>query len=171
MKVTAAGAEALIARHCASPFSAVLFDRASAELYDVGAHRRLPLDVRRLEAAEEKRNKETGRPYLALLRDDGRQLLLTEFGVAFEPVPVAGGSLDGLPPAVCLRDFAAALGRLDHLLDAHADAPAGREALDLVMLGVTILAGARGIGFDVTKEERDLEARLERIERARLATP
>jgi hypothetical protein len=39
-----------------------------------------------------------------------------------------------------------------------------REALSAVLLGIALLDGARGAGFDVSREERDLESLLRSLE-------
>ncbi len=160
-----AEATAIITRHCRTAGSGVLFDEAATTLYDLRVNRSLAIDLGRIKRAEAHSNRETSQPYLALLRDDGRQLFLTEFGIAFDPMPVNAAL--ALPPVVCLRDFYTAISRIDHLLTAHPEAEGGKNALDAVSLSLSILGAARAIGFDVSREERELDARLAAIESAR----
>jgi hypothetical protein len=109
-------------------------------------------------------NQDTGAPILSLLRDDGRQLILADVGVAFEPLTVSTGPLPGLPPVVCFRDFEATEARLVHYLRDHPDDPVSRSHLDLFFFLLALLDGARAVGFDVSREERRLEALLREIE-------
>ena len=70
---------------------------------------------------------------------DGAAFALADQGLVFAPVTAASGPLPGLPSAVCLRDLAAAEGRLTHFLRrfdyqekvkliAHPDRPGGGAA-------------------------------------------
>jgi hypothetical protein len=86
-------------------------------------------------------------------------------GVAFAPSFENSGPLTGLPQAVSLGDFHKLTGRIDHYLIAHAEEPPPRECLDLVMISIAILDGARLAGFDVGDLEEELEKRLREIEK------
>jgi hypothetical protein len=83
------------------------------------------------------------------------------------PRHAASGPLPGLPSAVCLRDLAAAEGRLTHFLLGHpGEAPEpGHVAAFLFCLAV--VDGARAVGFDVGPEERRLERLLNELEARR----
>ena len=147
--------------------TAILYDDQAPALLDVGSGKSVALDWRRVERVAEGRNLETGAPYLALLRDDGRQLLLTDAGLAFAPSTAGTGPLPGLPPAVCFRDFASVEARLTHYLVDHAGEPVTRSHLDLFFFLLALLDGARDVGFDVSREERALERLLAEIEARR----
>lgn len=147
--------------------SALLLDGATPALLDVFAGKALPLDWSRIEGVAEARNRDSGAPYLALLRDDGRQVILADVGIAFEPVSAATGPLPGLPAVVCFRDFAATAGRVEHLLVDHPGDPVTRDHLDLFLFLVAVVDGARAVGFDVGAEERRLERILGEIEARR----
>jgi hypothetical protein len=66
---------------------------------------------------------------------------------------------------VCLRDFHTLKPRIDHYLYDHPDEPPPKETLNLVMLCIAILDGARAVGFDIADLEGDLEKSLSDIER------
>jgi hypothetical protein len=66
---------------------------------------------------------------------------------------------------VCLKDFFTLKGRVDHYLRDHADEAPPRECLDMMMICIAILDGARAVGFDVGDLEQQLDASLDEIER------
>jgi hypothetical protein len=86
-------------------------------------------------------------------------------GVAFAPVAENSGPVENLPPVVCLRDFLMLKQRVDHHLYDHPGQPPPRECLDLVMICIATLDGARAVGFDVGDLEGELEKSLAEIER------
>ncbi len=144
--------------------AALLLDSVSPAVMDVFSGKQLPLDWAGIEAVAEARNRDSGAPYLALLRDDGRQVILADVGVAFEPLTAGTGPLPGLPQLVCFRDFAATAGRIEHLLVDHPGEPMTRDHLDLFLFLVAVVDGARAVGFDVGPEERRLARILGEIE-------
>jgi hypothetical protein len=147
--------------------SALLLDGSAQEILDVFSGKALPLDWGRIARVAELRNADSGAPYLALLREDGRQVILADAGVAFEPVTASTGPLPGLPPVVCFRDFAATEARLTHALVDHPEEPPDRGHLDLLLFLVALVDGARAVGFDVSREERRIEVLLREIEARR----
>jgi hypothetical protein len=145
---------------------AVLFDDAESMLLDVVSGKSVRLRWRELTAFEEKAHPETGDTYLVLLFENGSQIALVDpGGVAFPPSIENSGEIASLPPAVCLRDFFTLKQRVDHFLYDHPDEPPPRETLDVVMLCIATLDGARAVGFDVADLEGDLEKSLSEIER------
>ena len=158
---------ALVERFVREHPAALLLEPAGPTLLDLFAGKTLPVDWARIEAVAEARNRDTGAPYLVLLRDDGRQVILADVGVAFEPVLAASGPLPGAPALVCFRDFAATAGRIEHLLVDHPGEPVTRDHLDLFLFLVAVVDGARAVGFDVSPEERRLERILGEIEARR----
>lgn len=144
----------------------VAFDPESAVLLDIVSGKRIRISWRDLQAFEEKVHPETQDAYLVLRFEDGTQLALVDpGGVAFAPETKNSGPVAGLPSVVCLRDFFTLKGRVDHYLDDHPDEPPPRECLDLVMICIAILDGARAVGFDVGDLEGELEKSLNGIER------
>jgi hypothetical protein len=145
---------------------AVLYDEASATLFDVASGKSLAIRLAEVTALEEKPHPESGDRYLVLLFENGTQIALVDpGGVAFAPSIVNSGPVDNLPPVVCLRDFLTLKQRVDHHLYDHPDEPPPRECLNLVMICIAILDGARAVGFDVGDLEGDLEKSLNELER------
>lgn len=150
----------------ASHPQAVLYDDDSAVLLDVASGKRLKLDWAALADFEEKVHPETQEPYLVLLFDDGTQLALVDpGGVAFAPSLANSGPVENLPAVVCLRDFLTLKQRVDHYLYDHSDEPPPRECLNLIMICIATLDGARAVGFDVGDLEGELEKSLDEVER------
>jgi hypothetical protein len=147
-------------RHC------VLYNADSATLLDVSSGKSIRLAWNDLKAFEEKIHPETQEPYLVLFFESGLQLALVDpGGVAFAPSTENSGPIESLPQVVCLRDFLTLKKRIDHYLYDHPDQPPPRECLDMVMICIATLDGARALGFDVSDLEGELEKSLREIER------
>jgi len=145
---------------------AALYDEESSTLLDVASGKRVQLPWRDVKGFEEKVHPETKDSYLVLLFEDGHQIALVDpGGVAFEPTTVNTGPLRDLPPVVCLKDFHALKQRVDHYLYTHQDEPPPKECLDLVMICIATLDGARAVGFDVGDIEEELDRSLRELER------
>lgn len=164
-----AAQRALVERFAREHPTSVLHDAASSTLLDVASGKALPLDWARVAAVEERLDRQTRRPYVAIRRDDGVELALADAGIAFAPVTAATGPLDGLPGAVTFRDLAAAEGRLAHALDDHPDEPPDRGHVALLLFCLALVDGARAAGFEVSAEERRLERLLGDLEARRHA--
>ena len=151
---------------CESHRQAALYDEENSAILDVASGRSTRLPWRDLAAFEEKIHPETKDSYLVLLWENGTQIALVDpGGVAFAPSTQNTGDLREVPPVVCLKDFFTLKARLDHYLYDHRDEPPPKEALDLVMICIATLDGARAVGFDIGDLERDLEKSLAEIER------
>jgi hypothetical protein len=155
---------AAIRAHCARPPQTVLFDEPTGSLFDIFSGKTLPLQAADLTQVEPRADKETGAPYLVLRYGDGHELALTQAGLAFAPGFRNTGALEGLPVAVCFRDFRELLDRLKHELYGHPEVAPTRAALDALMRCIAILDGARAVGFDVSREEPELETHLAQLE-------
>ncbi len=143
----------------------VLYDEDSSTLLDVASGKNVHLPWPEVKAFEEKVHPETNDAYLVLLFENGNQIALADpGGVAFSPSDVNTGPLRDLPPVVCLKDFYTLKQRVDHYLYAHQDEPPPKECLDLVMICIAILDGARLVGFDVGDLEGELDKSLREIE-------
>ena len=94
----------LVERYVREHPGSLLLDATGPALLDVFSGKSLALDYAHLAAVEERKDAATGRPYLALLRDDGTEFALSDAGIAFAPVTAGTGPLPGLPAAVCFRD-------------------------------------------------------------------
>jgi hypothetical protein len=162
-------AKSIVRQWTAGHNQAVLFDDESATsfmLLDVASGKNLKLSWHELDAFEEKTHPETGDRYLVLLFDNGQQIALVDpGGVAFAPSIENSGPVKDLPPVVCLRDVFTLKQRIDHYLYDHPDEPPPRECLDLIMVCIAILDGARAVGFDVADLEDELERSLNELER------
>jgi hypothetical protein len=145
---------------------AVLYDEEASLLVDVASGKTIRLPWSELKAFEEKVHPETKDKYLVFLFENGNQIALVDpGGIAFAPSTDNTGPLRDLPPVVCLKDFFTLKGRVDHYLYEHQDQPPPKEALDLVMICIATLDGARAVGFDVGDLEEELEKSLKEIER------
>lgn len=145
---------------------AVLYDDDSAVLLDVASGKRLKIAWPALAGYEEKRHPETKDNYLVLRFDDDTQIALVDpGGVAFAPSTVHSGPVENLPAVVCLRDLLLLKQRVDHYLYDHPDEPPPREGLNLMMICIATLDGARAVGFEVGDLEGELEKSLSEIER------
>jgi hypothetical protein len=143
----------------------VLFHEEGSSLMDVASGKTIHLPWPELKALEEKVHPETKDNYLVLLFENGAQVALVDpGGIAFTPSTENTGPLRDLPPVVCLKDFFTLKGRVDHYLYDHPDEPLPKEVLDLVMICIATLDGARAVGFDVGDLEGELEKSLKEIE-------
>jgi hypothetical protein len=162
---------AKIRSYCEKPPRAVLFDEPAGALYDVFSGKTLPLAAPDLASAEEAQDRQTHAPYLRLAYGDGRQLALTQAGIAFAPRFENTGPLQDLPEAVCFRDYQSLLDRLKHELYGHPDVPPTKGVLDLLLMCIAILDGGRAQGFEVGREERELEVHLKELEKRAPSRP
>jgi hypothetical protein len=145
---------------------AVLYDEENPSLMDVASGKTIRLPWQDLKAFEEKVHPETQDNYLVMLFESGNQIALVDpGGVAFAPSTENTGPLRDLPPVVCLKDFFTLKSRLDHYLYGHPDEPPPKEVLDLVMICIATLDGAREVGFDIGDLEEALEKSLKEVER------
>ncbi len=156
---------AAIRAHCSRPGGQVLFDEPASQLFDVFSGRSLALDAAQLSLVEPRTDKQTHRPYLLLVFGDGRQLALTDAGIAFPPDTSHTGPLPELSEAVCFRDFTTLLERFKHEVYGHPDQEPTRGTVKLLMMCVAILTGARHHGFDVSREEKELDHHLTELEK------
>jgi hypothetical protein len=144
---------------------AVLYDDENSSLLDVASGKSVRLPWSELQGFEEKIHPESEDGYIVLLFEGGRQLALADpGGVAFAPSMVNSGPVVQLPGVVCLRDFHTLLQRVNHSLYEHADEAPPRECLELIMMCIAILDGARAAGFDVSDLEGELEKSLNDLE-------
>jgi len=151
---------------CNAHQQAVLYDEENSTVLDVASGKSTRLLWRDLTAFEEKIHPETKDRYVVLLWENGNQIVLVDpGGVAFPPSTQNTGTRRDLPPVVCLKDYFTLKRRVDHYLYDHLDDPPPKESLDLVMICIATLDGARAVGFDVGDLERDLEKSLGEIER------
>ena len=145
---------------------AVLYDDDAAVFLDVTSGKSLPIAWTDVTGFEEKIHPETGESYLVLMLEQGQQIALVDpGGVAFAPSTINSGPVQNLPAVVCLRDFFTLRQRVDHYLYEHRDEAPPRECLDLLMISIAILDGARAVGFKVGDLEGELEKSLRELEK------
>lgn len=119
------------------------------------------LSGRDVREVHEKTNRQTGAAYPILFLEEGLQLAVTDIGFCFAPSFAATGEIPGAPEVVSFGDFET----LHREAAAAADDPGRRkDALDLMMLCITVVDGARAAGFSVSREEGMLERLLRRLE-------
>jgi len=159
------GKIAAVRAYCQAHPQAVLFDEHGESLFDVSGVKTLPLRAGDLQSVESREDKDTRQPYLRLWLGDGRQIALTAAGIAFAPDFRNTGPLQDLPEAVCFRDYRGLLERLKHDLYGHQDQPPTRATVRLLQMCIAIVDGARRMGFDVGREERELETHLTELEK------
>ncbi len=157
----------LVARFARERPAALWYDDSTGTVVDVFSGKALRLDWARVAELAERRNSETGAPYLVVVLDDATQIVLADAGVAFAPVTASTGPLPDLPPVVCLRDLAAAEGRLTHFLLDHPDEEPTRAHVATFLFCLATVDGARAVGLDVAPEERRLERLLRELEARR----
>lgn len=153
--------------YCVAHRGAVLYDPTTDTLFDVFSAKTLPLGPTSIAAVEERIDRETKTPYLAIELSEGRQLALTQAGVAFPPDFRNSGPVS-LPLAVCFRDFRTLVDRVKHELYGHAGRPPTSDTPQVVMMAIAILDGARAQGFEVEREERELDLHLNELEKRRV---
>lgn len=130
--------------------------------------KRITFSVEAVLEAEEAADSKTGARYLRVLLDDGRGFGLAGVGIVFAPSFLATGPLPDCPSSACFFDYEKLFRHLEHLVnDPHEGAE--REALQVLMVLLAFVEGARLIGIDVADEERELEGVLEKLERIGVA--
>ncbi len=156
---------AAVRAYCAAHPRWVLFDEPTQTLLEVATGKSLLLPAAEMTQAVARTNSQTGHPYLLIELGDGRELALCDAGIAFPPVAPAVPQAPEMPPVTCLSDFAQLTSHLSHLLYGHPDDKPGRETLDIVAVCLGILDGARRVGFDISREEKQLDQLLEELEK------
>ena len=152
---------------CAKHPTWALFDEPTGDLFEIASGKKLHLHLPDLVAAEERVNSESGGQYLTLGFADGHEIALADIGVAFPAVRPAVPHAPTLPPVVCMQDFRAAYAQLRHHVVDHPDEKPDRSVLDLMVMALAILEGARQVGFDISGEERELDTLLSELEKRR----
>jgi hypothetical protein len=137
-------------------------DGRSATLFERLSGKRLSLKWADLKEVVERASPLRPQPYLLLLWHDERQVALADVGFAFAPSTQNTGPLPELPEVFCFRDLRHLLGGAQSLLEEE-----GREleALRAIMMSIALIDGARAVGFEVSRDERQLEALLGELEK------
>ena len=136
-------------------------DGRGAQLVEASTGKMLPLRWDELSEVELRSSPFRTAPYLVVVLQDGRQLALADVGFAFAPSIASTGPLPDLPPTFCFRDYRHLAQGVQALL---AEEGREKEALSGVLLALSLLDGARVVGFEVGREERMLEKLLHELE-------
>ena len=136
-------------------------DGRGARILEAGTGKTLGVRWDEIAEAVARQNPVRAAPYLVVVFTDGRQVALADVGFAFAPSTANTGPLPDLPATFCFRDFRHLATGAEALLGEDGRE---REAVAAVMLGIALLDGARVLGFDVAREERQLESLLRRLE-------
>lgn len=112
---------------------------------------------------EEARIPQLDSKYLRVLLDDGRSFAVAGMGFVFAPSFASTGPLEECPPTACFADFWRLEGHLEHLVTDHHEGHE-REALQVLMVLLAFLDGARAVGLEVGDEERSLDEILKKLE-------
>lgn len=152
-------------QHCSRPPRSVLYDEDAGLLLDVASGKTLKVPDTQIQSFEDRTDARTSRPYLALLLQDGRALALTDAGIAFAPGFLNTGVLEELPAAVCWADFHTLAQQLKHELYGHPDVGPGAATVRVLMCCLAVVDGGRTAGFEVGREEQELEWHLKELER------
>jgi hypothetical protein len=131
-------------------------------LAEVATGKALVVLAEPVQAVEVRSNTATGAEYLVLQRDGLPPLGLADAGFVFALDPRSTGPLPpSAPPVLSFRDFE----RLHaHLIHVAPEPAHRREALELLMILVAALDGARNAGLDTGREEAALEHVLRDLE-------
>ena len=141
----------------------VVEDAGTVTLLEVECGKQLTFSWQHVVQAQERRTPSTGSKYIQVLLEDGRNFSVSGVGLVFAPDFKSTGPLGECPATMCFRDFARLQRHLDHLItDDHEGHEA--EALQVFMVLLASLDGARAIGLSVDQEERALESRLKQLE-------
>ena len=114
-----------------------------------------------VEEIHERRNQISGAAYPILILVGGQQLAITDLGFCFAPSHVSTGEIPGGPEVASFGDYEKLFREAQYATD---DPGRRKDALDLMMLCISIVDGAREVGFPVSQEEDRLEKLLRRLE-------
>tara|TARA_B100000959_G_C14527203_1_gene437933 strand:+ start:91 stop:579 length:489 start_codon:yes stop_codon:yes gene_type:complete len=131
-------------------------------LMEIATARFLTLNENNIAALEEKKNSELiGQTYMVILFEQGSQLVLSQQGFAFAPDFSNTGPIPVPSQVFCLQDIYHFLNNLQVVME---DENRRKEALEITMLLIALLDGARQVGLDMGKEEQQVDTMLKKIE-------
>jgi hypothetical protein len=139
-------------------------ERGGVRLTEIATAKSLVLRADAVVDVESRRNWSTGAEYLALQLVERPPLALADVGFVFELDSRNTGPLANAPATMSCRDYQRLLGHLLHLVDAQAQPERRREALDIAMVLIASLDGARAVGLPIEAEEAALEPLIRRLE-------
>ena len=113
---------------------------------------------------ETSRDTHTGAEYLVLRFDSLPPLAIADAGFVFALDTRSTGELAGAPATMSFRDYRRLYRHLLHLVESQSEGEHRREALDVTMILIASLDGARAVGLSTQAEEPELEAIIRRLE-------
>jgi len=120
-------------------------------------------------AVEERNNSANpAETYVILLFDSGRQVVFSKQGLAFPPDFSNTGELSLPNQVYCFQDFKNLMNQLRHVA---AEADRSREALQIIMVLIALLDGARAVGLAVDAETQAVEEILAKLESGETLPP
>jgi len=137
-------------------------DNAELVLMEIATAKFLSLNENSIAALEEKKNSELiGQTYMVILFEEGTQLVLSHQGFAFAPDFSNTGPIPVPSQVFCLQDIYHFLNNLQVVME---DENRRKEALEITMLLIALLDGARLVGIEMGKEEQQVDTMLKKIE-------
>ncbi|MDP7040520.1 MAG: hypothetical protein QGI45_15285 [Myxococcota bacterium] len=140
------------------------FEEEGSELVlmEIATAKFLTLNENNIAALEEKKNSELiGQTYIIILFEQGSQLVLSQQGFAFAPDFSNTGPIPVPSQVFCLQDIYHFLNNLQVVME---DENRRKEALEITMLLIALLDGARQVGIEMGKEEQQVDTMLKKIE-------
>ena len=134
---------------------------APITLVEIEYDKRLDFAWGEIALVEEARIPQLESKYLRVLLEDGRSFAVAGMGFVFAPSFASTGPLPDCPETACFADFYKLKAHLDHLVS---EENREKEALQVLMVLLAYLDGARAVGLDVGEEERHLEESLKLLE-------
>lgn len=139
------------------------------QLFELFSGKALTLRGSEVSALEERANSANpAESYVVALLESGRQVVFSQQGFAFPPDFSNTGPLPLPNQVYCLQDYQKLLQRLRHVA---AEAERGREALEIIMVLIAILDGARAVGLEVGAETQAVEEILAKLEKGETPPP
>jgi hypothetical protein len=133
-------------------------------LVEVTTGKTLKLLADKVLELETRRDSLSDAPYLLLRLDGAPAVALADAGFVFDLDTRNTGAIPNAPPAMSFRDYRKLLRHLQHLADSQTDPEHRREALDVSMILIASLDGARALGLQTEVEEGELETIIRRLE-------
>ncbi|HEX5034797.1 MAG TPA: hypothetical protein VFW62_09970, partial [bacterium] len=116
-----------------------------------------------IEAIEERANSvNPAESYVIVMLHSGRQLVLSAQGFAFPPDFSNTGPLSLPNQVYCMQDYHQLMNQLRHIA---AEADRARDALDIIMVLIALLDGARAVGLEVDAETQAVDEILSILEK------
>lgn len=133
-------------------------------LVEVASGKPLRLVAEAIESIETRKNWNSGAEYLALQFLEHPPLALADAGFVFALDVTNTGPLEGAPPTMSFRDYRKLFAHLQHRIAEPQTPQTRREALDISLVLIASLDGARAVGLPTQAEEGELDQCIRRLE-------